>query len=101
MSPLRAATAGATTASASFSSTIGTPNLPIDVRAPDTINRCNSAGGKTRHAARWPHGRSGSNLESQHFIASLFDALYDADPNSKDVQDILPMFNRLDESCPH
>jgi hypothetical protein len=32
---------------------------------------------------------------------ALFDALYDADPNSKDVQDILSMFNKLDESCPH
>ena len=28
---------------------------------------------------------------------ALFDALYDADPNSKDVQDILSMFNKLDE----
>jgi hypothetical protein len=32
---------------------------------------------------------------------ALFDALYDADPNSKNVQDILSMFNKLDESCPH
>jgi hypothetical protein len=32
---------------------------------------------------------------------ALFDGLYDADPNSKDVQDILSMFNKLDESCPH
>jgi hypothetical protein len=32
---------------------------------------------------------------------ALFDALYDADPNSKDVQDILTMFNKLDGSCPH
>src|SRR5215472_8310876 len=45
MSPLRAATTGATTALASFTSAIGTPNLPV--RAPaNTI--CNSAGGKTR-----------------------------------------------------
>ena len=37
-----------------FSSAIGTPNLPMRVRAPaNIINRCNSAGGKTRHAARW------------------------------------------------
>src|SRR5215470_17736466 len=54
MSPLRAATAGATTALASFSSAIGTPNLTIRGGAPaNTINRCNSAGGKgtpqTRH----------------------------------------------------
>src|SRR5437868_4889156 len=56
MSPMRAATTGATTASASFSSAIGTPNLAIRVRAPaNTINRCNSAGGKTPHAARRPH----------------------------------------------
>ena len=42
----------------------GTPNLPIGVRAPaNIINRCNSAGGKTRHAALGSHGRSGSNLE--------------------------------------
>ena len=32
---------------------------------------------------------------------ALFDALYDVDPNSKDVQDTLSMFNKLDESCPH
>ena len=32
---------------------------------------------------------------------ALFDSLYDTDPNSKDVQDILSMFNKLDESCPH
>jgi hypothetical protein len=32
---------------------------------------------------------------------ALFDALNDADPNSKDVQDILSMFDSLDESCPH
>jgi hypothetical protein len=32
---------------------------------------------------------------------ALFDALYDVDPNSKDVQDVLSMFNKLDESCPH
>jgi hypothetical protein len=30
---------------------------------------------------------------------ALFDALYDADPNSKDVQDILSMFDSLDKSC--
>src|SRR6266478_3972852 len=64
MSPLRAATTGATTASASFSSAIGTPNLPIRIRAPaNTINRCNSAGGKTHLAARRPHGRSESHSE--------------------------------------
>jgi hypothetical protein len=32
---------------------------------------------------------------------ALFNALYEADPNSKDIQDILAMFDRLDESCPH
>ena len=70
MSPLRGATTGATTASASFSSAIGTRNLPIRVRAPgNTINRCNSAGGNTRHAARRPHGRSGSGSSFQAQVA--------------------------------
>jgi len=32
---------------------------------------------------------------------ALFDVLYDADPYSKDVQDVLSMFDTLDESCPH
>jgi hypothetical protein len=32
---------------------------------------------------------------------SLFDALYEADQNSKDLQDIFSMFDSLDESCPH
>ena len=57
---MREATTGATTASASFSSAIGTPNPPIRVRAPASpIVRCDRAGGKTWHAARKPHGRSG------------------------------------------
>jgi hypothetical protein len=32
---------------------------------------------------------------------ALFNALYDADPNSKDTQEIFSMLDRLDESCPH
>ena len=65
MSPSRETTIGATMASASFSSLIGTPNLATRVRAPaDTINRCNSAGGKTRRAACRPHGRSGGSPAS-------------------------------------
>ena len=32
---------------------------------------------------------------------ALFNALYDADPKSKDVQEILSMLDMLDESCPH
>jgi hypothetical protein len=32
---------------------------------------------------------------------ALFNALYDADPNSEDVQDILSMFAMLDQSCPN
>ena len=32
---------------------------------------------------------------------TLFNALYDADPNSKDTQQIFSMLDRLDESCPH
>jgi hypothetical protein len=31
---------------------------------------------------------------------ALFNALYDADPNSKDVQEVLSMLDRLDDSCP-
>src|SRR5215472_1800734 len=69
MSALREATNGATTASVSFSSAIGTPNLPIrGGAAANTINRCNSAGGKTRHAARKPHGRSGSDSALQWLL---------------------------------
>jgi hypothetical protein len=32
---------------------------------------------------------------------TLFDALNDADPDSKDVQDILSMFDELDSICSH
>ena len=32
---------------------------------------------------------------------ALFNALNNADQNSKDFQDILLMFDTLDESCPH
>ena len=32
---------------------------------------------------------------------ALFDALNNADQNSKDFQDILSVFDTLDESCPH
>jgi hypothetical protein len=32
---------------------------------------------------------------------AVFDALYDADPNCKDVQDIFSVFDTLDESCRH
>src|ERR1700686_3739836 len=63
MCPLRAPTTGATTASASFSSPIGTPNLAIYVRAPaNTINGCNNAGGKPRHAARRPVAQGQTRL---------------------------------------
>src|SRR6516164_3511620 len=69
MSALREPTTGATTASTFFSSAIGTPNLPIrGGAAANTINRCNSAGGKTRHAARKPHGRSGSDSALQWLL---------------------------------
>src|SRR6266436_4687821 len=63
MSSLRATTHGATMASVSFSSATWTPNPAIRVgAAASTISRCNRAGGKTRHAARRPHVRSGSWL---------------------------------------
>jgi len=32
---------------------------------------------------------------------ALFDALNSADPNSNDVLDIMSMFDKLDDSCPH
>lgn len=32
---------------------------------------------------------------------ALFDAMNNADQNSKDFQDILSMFDTLDKSCPH
>src|SRR6266446_2845316 len=60
MSPLRAASSGAT---GLLSSPIGIPRLAIRVgAAASTIIRCNQAGNKTRHAARRPHVRFGSRL---------------------------------------
>jgi hypothetical protein len=48
----------------SFSSPIGTHRLTIrGGAAASTIIRCNGAGGKTRHAAPRPHGRSGSDSD--------------------------------------
>jgi hypothetical protein len=44
-----------------------------------------------------------NDLEKQlgpEYLA-LFDALNNADPHSKDFQDILSMFDTLDQSCPH
>jgi hypothetical protein len=43
-----------------------------------------------------------NDLEKQlgpEYIA-LFDALNNADPNSKDFQDIISLFDNLDKSCP-
>ncbi len=62
---LRATTAGATTASASFSSewpTNPTRNLAIRVSAAASpLLRCNGAGGKARHAARRRRGGGASS----------------------------------------
>ena len=44
-----------------------------------------------------------NDLEKQlgpEYLA-LFDALDNADQNSKDFQDILSLFDKLGESCPH
>jgi hypothetical protein len=44
-----------------------------------------------------------NDLEKQlgpEYLA-LFDALNNADQNSKDFQDILSMFETLDQTCPH
>src|SRR5215469_13091776 len=44
-----------------------------------------------------------NDLEKQvgpEYVA-LFNALYRADPNTKEFQEVLSMFERLDESCRH
>ena len=44
-----------------------------------------------------------NDLEKQvgpEYVA-LFNALYRADPNTKEFQDVFSMFERLDESCRH
>jgi hypothetical protein len=44
-----------------------------------------------------------NDLEKQlapEYVA-VFDALYKVDPNTKEFQDILSMFDKLDESCKH
>jgi hypothetical protein len=44
-----------------------------------------------------------NDLEKQlgpEYVA-LFDALYKVDPNTKEFQEILSMFDKLDESCKH
>jgi len=48
-------------------------------------------------------GRDGWELEKKlgPEYLTLFDALNNADQNSKDFQDILSMFDTLDQSCPH
>ena len=69
----------------------------------------NNLGGQMVEAAQEKDGKKAEalfqrvdDLEKQlgPQYHALFDALYDADPNSEDVQDILSMFNKLDESCP-
>jgi hypothetical protein len=46
------------------------------------------------------YSQSGGTF-TRHQPSAAVEPLYDADPNSKDVQDTLSMFNKLDESCPH
>jgi hypothetical protein len=77
-----------------------------------TLTYCqiNSLGGEVDQAAQQRDEQKAdaltkkmNDLEKQlgpEYIA-LFDALNNADPNSKDFQDILSMFDKLDESCPH
>jgi hypothetical protein len=69
----------------------------------------NSLGAQMAEAAQEKHSKKAEalfqrvdDLEKQlgPQYHALFDALYDADPSSKEVQDILSMFNKLDESCP-
>jgi hypothetical protein len=72
--------------------------------------RINSLAGQMVEAAQEKDSRKAEALfERVHDLEkqlgpqyrALFDALYDADPNSKDVQDILSMFDSLDRSCGH
>src|SRR4029077_12347462 len=67
MSPLRAATTGATTASASFSSAIGTCNLPIRVRAPANLG-CLQAQPQWQLCFPFVYcaGRSASGVPGEH-----------------------------------
>jgi hypothetical protein len=70
----------------------------------------NSLGGEINLAAQARDERKAdvltkriNDLEKQlgpEYLA-LFDALNNADQNSKDFQDILSMFDTLDDSCPH
>jgi hypothetical protein len=72
--------------------------------------RINSLGGQMVEAAQEKDSKKAEalfkrvdDLEKQlgPQYRALFNALYDADPNSKDVQDILSMFDSLDQSCGH
>ena len=46
------------------------------VRAPaNIINRCNSAGGKTRHSARRPHGVQGGEVRDARSVVGMDDDL--------------------------
>src|SRR5258705_13491016 len=69
MSPLRAATSGATPAWGLFSSPIGIPRLAIRVgAAASTIIRCNGAGGKTKKEGEM------SEAEFRSFLADTLGA---------------------------
>src|SRR5262252_1969501 len=81
-----------------------------DKAKPQVYCQINSLGGQMVEAAQEKDSKKAEvlfkrvdDLEKQlgPQYHALFDALYDADPNSKDVQDILSMFNKLDQSCPH
>src|SRR5271154_1009757 len=79
MSPLR--TSRATMAWVPFSSPFGTrrpaTRPEIRVGAAASIIRCNGAGGKTRHAARRPHVRFGSEADLKQ---GMFDVRFSNRP---------------------
>ncbi len=85
-------------------------NIQGDKAKTQAYCQINSLGGQMVEAAQEKDSKKAEalfqrvdDLEKQlgPQYRSLFDALYDADPNSKDVQAILSMFNKLDETCPH
>jgi hypothetical protein len=85
-------------------------NIRGDKAKTQAYCQINSLGGQMVEAAQEKDGKKAEalfqridDLEKQlgPEYHALFDALYDADPYSKDVQDILSMFDSLDGSCSH
>ena len=59
-------------------------------------------GGEIDQAAQEKDEKKAEALTQKiNVYVALFNALYRADPNTKEFQDVLSMFERLDESCRH